>query len=433
MAAGERRRVSRREFLAGCAAGICAASADLRAFQREPQRLPIPRERDENRQLARIVEQLRARYDDLRTHFVFEYYPWYGTDPWRHWEQGGLNPPTRIASNYMPLLGPYDSRSTRVLEQHAAWMVEAGVGAINISWWGQGSFEDRAVPVVMDVMKDYGIQVTFHLEPYADDRSLRLVDDIKYLLREYGERRHWDNFLLLERADGSAAPVLEMFQAILPPTSTDCRGVTRPMSGYVPDLVWRQQTSRLKQEVAGDFEQFTLLADSLDVGRTRAGGFDGGTSSDPFFHPDRWAEVAGWFNADDLVFVFGVNAGFDVVAPAAPPSNDPCYSLPKTEPLSDIDWSTDAARAREQQASSQRIVESFERTLRLQTDRASANVRHGFFLVYVNSFNEWHEGSQFEPMKSLAELTPGERQTYHNTPSGSYRLDTLAEMLQPIV
>src|SRR5512132_4408611 len=100
-----------------------------------------------------------------------------------------------------------------------------------------------------------------------------------------------------------------MFEAILPPTSTDCLGVTRPVAGYVPDAVWRQQTSTLKREVAVDFEKFTLLADSLDVGRTLAAGFDGGTSSDPYFHPDRWDQVASWFNAEDLTFVFGVNAG----------------------------------------------------------------------------------------------------------------------------
>lgn len=428
---GAGRRVSRRAFLATSLAGVCAATVDLRAFQRERGRIPRPR-RDE-RGFARVAADLRARFDDLRSHFIFEYYPWYGTDPWRHWDQGGVSPPSRLASNYLPLLGPYDSRSSRVIEQHARWMAQAGVGAINLSWWGQGSYEDRAVPIVMDVMKDHGIQVAFHMEPYADDRAIRFADDILYLLREYGERRRWDAFLLLERADGTAAPVFEMFNSILPPTSTDCRGVTRPFPGFVPDAIWRQQTTRIKREMAADFEHLTILADSLDVGRTRAGGFDGGASSDPYFHPERWPEVAGWFNGDDLLFVFGINAGFDVILPSSPPVNDPCYAEPDTDPLADLDWSSDAARSREQSASTERIVVCFDRSLRLQSEPGSANARRGFFLVYINTFNEWHEGTQFEPMKALPDLTAEERRLYHNTPSGSFRLDTLAELLQQVV
>jgi hypothetical protein len=224
-----------------------------------------------------------------------------------------------------------------------------------------------------------------------------------------------------------------MFEAILPQTSTDCLGVTRRVPGYVPDEVWRQQTATIRREMAVDFEHLTLLADSMDVGRTRAAGFDGSTSSDPYFHPDRWPQVVNWFNAEDLLFVFGVNAGFDAVPPPAPPVNDPCYRPPKTDPAPDADWGSAAARARAQQASTDRIIQSFERTLRLQTDGGAANARNGFFLIYINSFNEWHEGTMFEPMKSLSDLTPDEQRLYRNTPSGSYRLDTLATLLRQVL
>src|SRR5205809_3105527 len=79
---------------------------------------------------------LADRFPDLRRHFVFEYYPWYATDPYRHWQAADRHPPADVASNYMPKLGAYDSRSRAVLERHAAWMTEAGVGSINLSWWG---------------------------------------------------------------------------------------------------------------------------------------------------------------------------------------------------------------------------------------------------------------------------------------------------------
>lgn len=424
--------LSRRAFLGGVLAGLVAPRIPLRARQRVPERRPRERQ-DPVRGLGRLGAHLRARYRDLPSHFIFEYYPWYSTSPWSHWDEGGFTPPGRLATNYLPRLGAYDSRNARIIEQHARWIAESGAGAVNVSWWGRGTFEDRAVPLVMDVMRDHGIKVTFYLEPYGEDRALRLVDDVKYLLREYGERRRWDNFLLLEHADGSAAPVMKMFAAVVAPTSTDCRGVTRPVREYVPDSVWRQQTGRLRRELAVDFDRFTLLGDALDVGRTRAGGFDGAASGDPYLHPDRWDEIAGWFNAEDLLLAFSVNPGFDVAPPAVIPTDDPCYRPPRVEPLPEVDWSSTDSRGRAHQASAARIEESFQRTLHLQTAPRSSNERRGFFLVYINSFNEWKEGTQFEPMVSFADLTESERQLYHNAASGTYRLDTIEALLAQVL
>ncbi|HEV7502672.1 MAG TPA: hypothetical protein VGQ33_21795, partial [Vicinamibacteria bacterium] len=64
---------------------------------------------------------------------------------------------------------------------------------------------------------------------------------------------------------------------------------------------------------------------------------------------------------------------------------------------------------------------------------ALENVRRGFFLVYVNSFNEWHEGHAFEPMADAATLTADQRALgYHNPADGGYRLATLSTLLQPL-
>ena len=78
----------------------------------------------------------------------------------------------------------------------------------------------------------------------------------------------------------------------------------------------------------------------------------------------------------------------------------------------------------------QRIVESLHETLRLQTDLCLSNVRTGSLLVYINSFNEWHEGHQFEPAKSWRDLSPAERDLgYHNPADGNYRMRTLSHEL----
>ena len=186
---------------------------------------------------------LARRFPALPRHFVFEYYPWYGGPPdYDHWDYLGRHPPLDIASPYMPRLGPYDVRSRDVLEQHARWITEAGVGAIALSWWGRGSWQDQRVSLIMDVMRDHGIKVTFAMEPYADNRASRYADDILYLLGKYGEKRGWDAFLILRDADGAEGPGFKGFRCILPETSTDCLGQTHAVSDYTPDAVWRRQT-----------------------------------------------------------------------------------------------------------------------------------------------------------------------------------------------
>ena len=103
-------------------------------------------------------------------------------------------------------------------------------------------------------------------------------------------------------------------------------------------------------------------------------------------------------------------------------------------PSAAYDWSTPGDRAFATRASDNRINESFQTTMALQTDPALANTRRGFFLVYLNSFNEWHEGHQFEPMKDWAELTPEERANgYHNPEDGSYRMKRLTQLLGSVL
>jgi hypothetical protein len=51
----------------------------------------------------------------------------------------------------------------------------------------------------------------------------------------------------------------------------------------------------------------------------------------------------------------------------------------------------------------------------------------------VNSFNEWHEGTSFEPMKSFRDLTAAERLLYHNPLDGSYRLEVLKSLMDAVL
>jgi hypothetical protein len=377
---------------------------------------------------------LAQRFPDLRSRFVFEYYPWYGADPFVHWDQWDRVPPDDIASNYVPRLGPYDSLSPQVLEQHARWIAESGAGAVNLSWWGPGTPEDRAVPKIMDVMRDHGLKVTFHLEPYDDDRAAHYSEDVLYLLREYGEKRHYDALLLLDDPGGAQGPVFKAFRCIVPRAFTDCHGVRRIVSDYTPDDAWRVQTDTLRRTLRDDFRRLTLLADSLDFGRTPRAGFDGIAVYDNFVPPADYAAYAAGASRAGLVFSFNVNPGYDGIDPRQV-DPDSCFEpsafLPPTDGL---DWSSAADRERAASLSRDRMAESLQATLRAQTDPVLANDQRGFFLVYINSFNEWHEGDAFEPMLDAAALSSGQRVFgYHNPARGDYRLTALRELLRDVL
>ena len=118
------------------------------------------------------------------------YYPWYGnpsTDgEWIHWTQNGHTPPKDIASDYMPALGAYSANDLVVVAQHMAWLRQAGIGVIVVSWWGQGGQEEKPVPLILQMAQRYGIKVTFHIEPYQGRTAESLLADVKYLYGKYG-------------------------------------------------------------------------------------------------------------------------------------------------------------------------------------------------------------------------------------------------------
>jgi hypothetical protein len=399
-----------------------ASLRDDRDRRRPPNTPGQPPTSDLQRFAARL-----AVFRDLRRHFIFEYYPWYQASPWRHWDEGARTPPIDIAAFAVPALGPYDSRDAKAIEQHAKWINEAGVGAINLSWWGPGSVEDRAVPLIMDVMRAHDIHVTFHLEPYADDRASRLADDVLYLMREYGEKRRWDAFLLLEDAKGVARPVFKSFRTIITRTVTDCRGRVFPVPDFTDDAGWHRQLDKLRGTLSADLQPI-VLADSLDSLRTVASGFDGMAIYDPVYPPSRWLTDAATFSSVNKLFSFNINPGFDRY-PERPPFGE-CFSPSRFDPpIEAAGWDA-TAREEALNASRGRILDSLRTTLTAQLDPALVDARRGFFATYINSFNEWHEGTAFEPAAPLADLSPAERAIgYHNPENGRWRLQLLQDVL----
>ena len=138
------------------------------------------------------------------------YYPWYRNSAvdgkWMHWDQGNIfYPPIDISSDYYPTLGAYSSIDTSIVKQHFSWLRDAKVGVIISSWWGQGTREDQAIPVLLNIANQFGIKIAFHIEPYKGRTAMRLVDDVRYLYNQYG--RHPAFFEARQPAAGARITV----------------------------------------------------------------------------------------------------------------------------------------------------------------------------------------------------------------------------------
>src|SRR6187399_140070 len=103
------------------------------------------------------------------------YMPWFQSKPvsgyWgSHWKMTNKNPEIidangkrQIASHYYPLIGPYDSKDSDVIEYHLLLMKYAGVDGILIDWYGSHTNYDYGTNLintnaVIDKLDDVGLQ-----------------------------------------------------------------------------------------------------------------------------------------------------------------------------------------------------------------------------------------------------------------------------------
>lgn len=293
------------------------------------------------------------------------YYPWYRNKQfdgdWAHWDQSA-NPPDSIGSDFYPLLGAYSSVDPAVIAQHFAWLREAGVGVIVSSWWGQGSREDKAVPVLLDIADEYDIKVAFHMEPYDGRSATTLVQDIEYLYRKYGA--HGAFFRTTEPSrwspDNRPKGLFYLWSSGFPDSN----------SGRVEPSYWREALDLIHSLPDGGL----VLADENASEWVDGGTFDGlynygvlDISEGPGY---RWARSL----PPEAWYVPGVNPGFSAIRIQYPPD----LNTPR------------------------RDGDTYE-------DRWESALGEGVepSLVTITTFNEWHEGTQIEPAAAGVSDTQG--------------------------
>src|SRR5208283_2317942 len=89
---------------------------------------------------------------------MVHYMPWFVSQPFSgswgwHWTMNHFNPDDvdpktgqqEIASQFYPLIGPYDSADPAVLEYHVLLMKLAGIDGVIVDWYGMDNFNDYGV------------------------------------------------------------------------------------------------------------------------------------------------------------------------------------------------------------------------------------------------------------------------------------------------
>jgi glycoprotein endo-alpha-1,2-mannosidase len=271
------------------------------------------------------------------------YYPWYGSPAglgsYRHWQQGGHTPPDDIGANYYPTLGAYDSGDQAgAVDRHMAWVKQSGAGVIVTSWWGQGSYEDNLVPVLLSSAARYGIKVAWHLEPYADRTAASTVADIGYINSKYGGSPAF--YRDAAHGNRSAFYVFESLRI------TDWTALDQVRS---TSIVLAQTTDTTKVAHFGGMYTYDGIA-----GATAPG----------------WKNASDFCKANGLVWAPSVAPGY-IDDRAVPGNTTPTLNRDNGAAY-DKEWSN-------------------------ALDPATGGAPTW---VSVTSFNEWHEGSVIEPARS---------------------------------
>ena len=290
------------------------------------------------------------------------YYPWYGNpatdNRWIHWNgdsETPFYPPSDVSSDYYPVLGAYSAKDPQVVEKHFQWLNSAKVGVIIASWWGQGKFEDKTVPVLLQVAEQYGIKVAFHIEPYEGRTADRLEQDIRYIYKNYGSH---PAFYRTDRSSRWSPD--DKDKGLFFVWSVTQRGIQDDAGEQVDASYWKNAMDAVHGLPDGGI----VIANTTDADWIDEGHFDG------------------LYNYATLQTDIG--GGFDW-AQAIPEGAWYCPSVIPGFSARRIGYSEDTYVPRQGGAT---YDEQWREALSTGVEPQ---------MVTITSFNEWHEGTQIEP------------------------------------
>lgn len=303
--------------------------------------------------MIEFVASRQQRWNTDVPHEVLAfYYPWYGTPErsgrWLHWNHVLPEQHEIGSATHYPARGPYDSHDPEIIDWHIRCAKTNGITGFISSWWGQNSFEDRAMPALLDCAGRQNFKVSVYWETAPRKGSAQIehaIRDLVYLVSRYGTNRA---FL---KVNGS--PVIFVYSRVM---------------GQVPMDSWPAIVTGARAQ-AGDF---LLIADGYETGYGRL--FDG-------LHTYNIAgSIAGKNPA--LLRTFMASEYADAVGLARRFGRISCVTVIP---------GYDDTKIRKPGLKVDRFNGQTYRALWQEAIKANPD------WVLITSWNEWHEGSEIEP------------------------------------
>ncbi len=292
--------------------------------------------------------------------FATFYYTWYGNPEhdgkWSHWNEYGRQPPLDIASDFYPYLGLYSVQDEAVVDQQMAWIAEAGLDLVILTWKGRAHYTDRVTPPIMDAAARHGLTVTFHIETYEGRSPETIPGDVAYLYETYGGH---EAFFRTRR--GSPHSPGDEPRGLFFFWDPDFKYNEGPKND---GTYWRNALDRIHALPEGAI----VLASVTDPEYIDRGHFDGG-----FSYLNRGTMNA---KASDRFFFWVQDMPRDSWYV---PSVTPGYACRRIGYNRDANMSRDQGRTYDEQW------------------REVLNTGVVPPMITVTSFNEWHEGTMIEP------------------------------------
>jgi hypothetical protein len=141
-----------------------------------------------------IQERALIRWKKVPKKVLAFYYPWHGTPEfsgrWRHYNRVNVQQKNIANFTHYPSVGPFDSNDPEVVARHMQLAKCSGIDGFIVSWWGQGSFEDKTIPLILNEAAEKKIEISLYYERVSRSVSPEnAAADLLYILNTYGSHK----------------------------------------------------------------------------------------------------------------------------------------------------------------------------------------------------------------------------------------------------